>query len=272
MPSPNPMTSPLPDALLQAVCDLARSTGDAILTHYDENSLGVRLPNKADDSPLTRADLAAHACIEHGLSLLTPELPRVSEEDTASHPLRRTASRHWLIDPLDGTREFLARNGEFTVNIALIEDDQVVWGVVHAPIPQQTYWGGVALGAWRQDREGIQAIRCVPKDQSSSPCRIVASHHHLNEATRERIERVQPHQLVQAGSSLKFCRIAEGAADLYPRLAPTCEWDTAAAQAVLEGAGGQVLDLQGHRLRYSKADVLNPHFVASAPGWAQAVL
>ena len=177
-----------------------------------------------------------------------------------------------LIDPLDGTREFLARNGEFTVNIALIEADQVVWGVVHAPLLQQTYWGGAALGAWRQDRAGVHAIRCVNKDQSSSPCRIVASHHHLNEATRERIERVQPHQLVQAGSSLKFCRIAEGVADLYPRLAPTCEWDTAAAQAVLEGAGGQVLDLQGHRLRYSKADVLNPHFVASAPGWAQAVL
>ena len=153
MPPPNPMTSPLPDALLQAVCDLARAAGDAILAHYDESSFGVRLPNKADDSPLTRADLAAHACIEQGLAKLTPDLPRVSEEDAASHPLRLTAQRHWLIDPLDGTREFLARNGEFTVNIALIEDDQVVWGVVHAPIPQQTYWGGAALGAWRQDRE-----------------------------------------------------------------------------------------------------------------------
>jgi 3'(2'), 5'-bisphosphate nucleotidase len=247
---------------------LAQEAGALIMGHYQAWSADLRLANKADDSPLTQADLAAHECITQGLSNLTPNIPVVSEEDAGSHATRTQVVCYWLIDPLDGTREFLDRNGEFTVNIALIESGRSVWGVVHAPVPQQTYWGGPGLGAWRQDASGTAGIRSTPRDDPSAICRILASKSHLNELTQAFIARIQPHELVQAGSSLKFCRLAEGMADVYPRLSPTCEWDTAAAQAVLEGAGGAVLDLQSAPLGYSKPELLNPSFVAWAPGWS----
>jgi 3'(2'), 5'-bisphosphate nucleotidase len=246
---------------------LAEQAGALIMGHYQAWSAELRLANKADDSPLTRADLAAHDCIAPGLSKLTPNIPVVSEEDVSSHATRTQADRYWLIDPLDGTREFLDRNGEFTVNIALIESGRSVWGVVHAPVTQQTYWGGPHLGARRQDAAGTMPLRLTPRHDPSAICRILASKNHLNESTRAFINRIQPHELLQAGSSLKFCRLAEGLADVYPRMSPTCEWDTAAAQAVLEGAGGAVLDLQGAPLGYSKPELLNPSFVAWAPGW-----
>ena len=258
---------PLPPDVTSAVCRLADQAGALILAHYQAGSSELRLANKADDSPLPQADLAAHECITQGLSILTPHIPVVSEEDPASHATRTRSARYWLIDPLDGTREFLDRNGEFTVNIALIESGRSVWGVVHAPVAQQTYWGGPDLGAWRQEPSGMVAIKTTPRDDPSAICRILASKSHLNELTLAFIARIQPHELMQAGSSLKFCRLAEGMADVYPRMSPTCEWDTAAAQAVLEGAGGWVLDLQGHPLAYSKPELLNPHFIAAAPGW-----
>jgi 3'(2'), 5'-bisphosphate nucleotidase len=253
----------------QALCELAQAAGQAILQWYQwPTDEGVQLANKSDDSPLTRADLAAHDCIAQGLRRLTPDIPVVSEEDSASHAQRMQYPRHWLIDPLDGTREFLARNGQFTVNLALIESGVSVWGVVHAPVSGLTYWGGVGWGAWRQQAQLKTPIQATPQRDPAKPCRILASKSHLNDATRQFIDRVQPHVLLQAGSSLKFCQMAEGLADVYPRLSPTCEWDTAAAQAVLEGAGGAVLDLQGQPLRYGKADIYNPHFLACAPGWS----
>jgi 3'(2'), 5'-bisphosphate nucleotidase len=258
---------PLPPDVTSAVCRLADQAGALILGHYQAWSADLRLANKADDSPLTQADLAAHDCIAKGLSKLTPNIPVVSEEDVDSHATRTQAVRYWLIDPLDGTREFLDRNGEFTVNIALIESGRSVWGVVHAPVPQQTYWGGPGLGAWRRDASGTVTLRSNLRHDRSAICRILASKNHLNELTRAFIARIQPHVLLQAGSSLKFCRLAEGQADVYPRMSPTCEWDTAAAQAVLEGAGGSVINLQGHPLAYSKPELLNPHFIAAAPGW-----
>lgn len=254
------------------LCALAQAAGQRILHWYHTpHGDGVQLANKSDDSPLTQADLAANECITEGLKALTPDIPVVSEEDQASHAQRTGWNTHWLIDPLDGTREFLARNGQFTVNLALIESGVSIWGVVHSPVSGLTYWGGAGLGAWRQDAHGTTPIQVSAVRKPATPCRILASQSHLNDATRQFIERVQPHVLMQAGSSLKFCQIAQGQADVYPRLGPTCEWDTAAAQAVLEGAGGAVMDLQGQPLRYSKADIFNPHFLACAPAWVDLI-
>ena len=178
------------------------------------------------------------------------------------------ASRFWLIDPLDGTKEFIAKNGEFTVNIALIDHGRSVLGVVYAPALALLYWGGLGLGAYRiQDgrTETISVAHKLFNEQTQTQtCRVVASKSHLNESTQQFIDKLDSVSLIQAGSSLKFCLIAEGAADIYPRLAPTCEWDTAAAQAVLEGAGGVVLDFNTREpLCYGKREVLNPSFVAS---------
>ena len=174
---------------------------------------------------------------------------------------RQSHGRFWLIDPLDGTKEFISRNGEFTVNIALIEAGRTVLGVVYAPAMDALYWGGAGLGAFRCIGGQTVAIK-VAASTPGAALRVVASKSHLNEATRSFIDRFGEVSLVQAGSSLKFCRVAEGEADIYPRLGPTCEWDTAAAQAVLEGAGGVVVDLEGAPLLYGKPDVLNPSFIA----------
>lgn len=232
---------------------------------YDgPQDLPVQLANKADDSPLTRADLAAHQCICEGLEQITPGVAVVSEESEESQRARQPLGHFWLIDPLDGTKEFLARNGEFTVNIAWVVDGVAAWGVVYAPALDLMYWGGQGGGAWRARAGRSEAIRVAPPVAAGAPRRVVASKSHLNAETRAFIDQLGPVQLIQAGSSLKFCKVAEGQADVYPRLAPTCEWDTAAAQAVLEGAGGRVVDVHGQRLRYGKPDVLNPHFVADS--------
>ena len=221
----------------------------------------VVVARKDDDSPLTAADLASHRHIAGELDRRTPAIPVVSEEDADSQRHRRSDGTFWLIDPLDGTREFMARNGEFTVNIALIHQGRPVFGVVYAPALRQMYWGGVGSGAWRAQDDG--AAEAIHVRTPAAPLRIVASKSHLNEDTRTFIASLGSVTVVQAGSSLKFCRVAEGSADLYPRLSPTCEWDTAAAQAVLEGAGGVVVDRSGSPLRYGKPEVLNPSFVAA---------
>ncbi len=217
---------------------------------------------KADASPVTEADRAAHRCLSRALAALTPGWPVVSEEDEASFVHRTGPGPYWLLDPLDGTKEFISGAADFTVNIALVERGRSRLGVVHAPALGQTYWGGPGLGAWREEAGQAQAI-AVAQPQPGMPCRVVASKSHLDPRTEALIARLGEVSLLQAGSSLKFCRVAEGLADIYPRLAPTCEWDTAAAQAVLEGAGGQVVDLNGQALRYGKAEVLNPFFIAT---------
>lgn len=251
--------------LAPEVCQVVEFAGDAVMDIYGAGGSGAGLLSlKADDSPLTLADLAAHNAIVAGLKRLTPTIPVVSEEDPGSFAHRIASGSFWLIDPLDGTKEFLARTGDFTVNVALIEDAEPVWGVVYAPALEQMFWGGRTFGATRRTPEGEVSLRGLMSTTWESPCRVVASKSHLNERTEAFIQKLRQVDLVKAGSSLKFCRIAEGLADVYPRLAPTCEWDTAAAQAVLEGAGGHVYDTQGHRLCYGKADVLNPDFIAAS--------
>jgi 3'(2'), 5'-bisphosphate nucleotidase len=259
-------------ALADQVLDIARAAGEAIMQIYAElqqkgalaSEVGVA--HKDDGSPLTRADLAAHRIIAARLAALTPEVPVVSEEDSLSMRHRLPSGEFWLIDPLDGTKEFLAQNGQFTVNIALVRDGRSVFGVVLAPALLEAYWGGDGLGAMRKKEGRTEPIRVArPRGNGWRP-RVLASKSHMNAETVAFIERLGAHELVQAGSSLKFCRLAEGAADLYPRLGPTCEWDTAAAQAIVEAAGGHVTRLDGAPLRYGKPEVLNPHFVAaSAP-------
>ena len=246
--------------LIQQLLPIARAAGDAIMAIYSRGTPEVQL--KEDDSPVTEADLAAHSVLTSQLTPLLSECPVVSEEDAGSLVHRQSHGRFWLVDPLDGTKEFIARNGEFTVNIALIEDRRCVLGVVYAPAIDALYWGGAGLGAFRCMGGQTAAIK-VAASNLGKASRVVASKSHLNEATRSLIDRLGEVSLVQAGSSLKFCRVAEGEADIYPRLAPTCEWDTAAAQAVLEGAGGAVVDLQGIPLLYGKPDVLNPSFIAT---------
>jgi len=250
--------------LVEPLLQIARTAGEQIMAIYNTEDIGQSL--KADQSPVTLADLAAHNSLAPALKQLA-DWPVVSEEDEASLTFRTTASRFWLIDPLDGTKEFIAKNGEFTVNIALIDQGRSVLGIVYAPVLGLLYWGGPALGAFRMQGGRTQAISVAQEtDQPNhaQQCRVVASKSHLNEATQKLIDKLGEVSLIQAGSSLKFCRVAEGTADIYPRLAPTCEWDTAAAQAILEGAGGVVLDFNSLMpLCYGKPEVLNPSFVAA---------
>lgn len=249
----------LTDKLIDSVIKVAEEAGRAILGVYDGP---IKVTVKEDESPLTQADQAAHNVIEYALEHLTPEWPVVSEEsDELRKQCRTQAECYWLIDPLDGTKEFIRRNGEFTVNIALILHGKPVFGVVHVPVTRLSYWGGLGLGSWKRSDQGQQAIKVSPP-LPGFPLKVVGSRSHLTAETEAYLAALGEYELVSVGSSLKFCLLAEGRAHLYPRLGPTCEWDTAAAQAVLEGAGGHVETLEGEALHYSKPDILNPWFVA----------
>ena len=230
--------------------------------------------HKRDDSPLTAADLAAHRHLMEGLAQLTPELPRLSEEDAEIPFAERQAwHRYWLLDPLDGTREFVKRNGEFTINVALIDDGRPVLGVVHAPVLGTTYSAAEGGGAWKQT--GDAAPIPLHTVRTRKPPRLLTSRSHRSPALEKLMTRLSPHETLNIGSALKFGLVAEGGADLYPRLGPTSEWDTAAGQCVVEQAGGSVTDMSGSPLRYNtKESLINPHFlVAGESGypWQQYV-
>ena len=221
-----------------------------------------RVGNKEDHSPLTAADLASHHCLVEGLEGLRPRHPVLSEESGGpSLDQRLTWETFWLIDPLDGTKEFIRRNGEFTVNIALIHRHQPVLGVVYAPARDSCYFASEGCGAFRQDDASEpQSIRVTAI--APARVRVVGSRSHGTVALELYLRRLGEHQRVSIGSSLKFCLVAEGAADLYPRLGPTSEWDTAAAHCVVREAGGEVTDLRGTPLRYNaRKSLLNPHFL-----------
>jgi 3'(2'), 5'-bisphosphate nucleotidase len=243
------------------VAAIARAAGREILEVYAQEGSAPTL--KADASPLTAADLRSHRLIVSALAALTPGVPVLSEE-AARPPYAERAcwARYWLVDPLDGTREFLSRNGEFTVNIALIEAHAPVLGVVHVPVSDTTYRGFPGEGAWRQVGDApARPVRVAAR--AADPVRVVGSRSHRGDSLEGFLARLGAHALREAGSSLKLCMIAEGAADVYPRLGPTSEWDTAAAHAVVVAAGGTVVQLDGEPLRYNTRDsLLNPSFVA----------
>lgn len=264
--------------LMHEVVRLARRAGEAILPFWRAD---VAVTTKADDSPVTAADLAAHQVIVQGLQALAPQIPVLSEED-CDIPVerRRQWQRWWLVDPLDGTKEFIAGSEEFTVNIALVEQGQVVFGVVAMPVNGRCYYGGRALGAWRSDgNDAARPIQVRTRPPEGERFTVVASRRHSSPRQQALLAglgaRLGEPLLANIGSSLKFCLLAEGAADCYPRLAPTSQWDTAAAQGVLEGAGGEVLALDGQALCYQPRDsLLNEHFLALPRGaaWRQGLL
>jgi 3'(2'), 5'-bisphosphate nucleotidase len=252
---------PDPTALLGPVVDIVRRAGEAILRVYESNDQGTTA--KADDTPLTVADLASHWVILESLAALTPAIPVLSEESVAVPFEERRAWQHyWLVDPLDGTKEFLAKNGEFTVNVALIADHEPVLGVVGVPARAVIYTGVSGTGAQRLTR-GKDPTVIRTRRPARTPVRVVGSRSHRGDSLDGFLARLGPHELLPIGSALKFCIVAEGDADVYPRLGPTSEWDTAAAHAVLVAAGGAVVTTSGARLRYNtKASILNPFFVA----------
>ena len=254
------------DALLEGMAKIARLAGAAILEVYDRADFSV--VSKADDSPLTAADLAAHRIIVDALAELAPDIPVLSEEsDEISFAERSSWTTYFLVDPLDGTKEFINRNGEFTVNIALIEHHKPVLGAVYVPVQDKLYLGNVeANQATRETVDGSKPIRC--RQLNGKSVTVVASRRHGSDTLVSLMANLEKRYEVateNVGSSLKFCLIAEGEADLYPRFAPTSEWDTGAAQALVVAAGGQVVNLDFEPLDYNaKENILNPHFVVFA--------
>jgi len=246
------------EKLIEPIVALAVQAGNAILEVY---ATEFDVQSKSDESPLTQADLASNQCIVAGLAELTPDIPIISEESgLPEFEERRQWNCYWLIDPLDGTKEFVNRNGEFTVNIALIESNRPIFGVVHVPVQNKTYIGCEGRGS--ELRDGGQVTKIQVSETSGVPVRIVGSRSHRGSSLDAFLERLGESDIVPMGSSLKFCTVAEGNADVYPRLGLTSEWDTAAAQAVVEQAGGKVLELDGKPLSYNrKSDILNPWFV-----------
>lgn len=251
------------EKLLAPLLDIARSASIEIMRIY---STDFAVAVKADASPVTAADLAAHKVIVNDLRRITPDLPVLSEE-SADIPFaeRRRWDSYWLVDPLDGTKEFISKNGDFTVNIALVQGGTPVVGVVHIPASGLSYYGCVGVGAFRRDKDGQAAPIRVRKLIAGAPVKVVASRSHRGPLLDGYLAKLGPHETVSRGSSLKFCLVAEGAADVYPRLGPTSEWDTAAGHAILLAAGGQVIGMDGEPLAYNtKESLLNPHFIAFA--------
>lgn len=252
-------TDKMTQTRIDQVMAIAETAGKAILEIYARD---FQIDEKEDKSPLTEADLAAHHIIVDALAQLTPEIPLLSEESAETDFSERKGwQRYWLIDPLDGTKEFIKKNGEFTVNIALIENHAPILGVVHVPVSGRTYAGETGKGAFVVE-DGMRTEISVTS-QAQAPLRVAGSRSHAGESLQRYLEKLGEHELVSMGSSLKLCLVAEGKADIYPRLGPTSEWDTAAAHAVVTAAGGEVTDLQGEILKYNaKESLLNPHFLA----------
>ena len=248
--------------LVQEVCNICKDAADRIMEIYTTD---FAVDNKQDSSPLTNADIASHKTICAGLSGILPRFPVLSEE-SADIPFseRKKWDRYWLIDPLDGTREFIKKNGEFTINVALIEHHQPVLGVVHVPVSGITYYASMGQGAYKQSPDS-DAIPIKVKSTRANEIIIAGSRSHGNEKQQSFIDRLGNVEIHAIGSSLKFCLVAEGIVDIYPRFGPTSEWDTAAAQCIVEEAGGSVVDLGYKKLTYnSKSSLLNPEFLVIA--------
>ncbi len=244
----------------EQVKDIAREAGAAIMPFFKVQNLGIN--TKLDDSPVTEADFSAHKVIEQHLAELTPDIPLLSEEsEEHTKRQRRKWSRYWLVDPLDGTKEFIAGKPEFSVNIALIDQGKPVFGVIYAPVFDSLYFAGDGAGAWKQvGQDSADSIQTKPP---TSTFLVTISSRTRREPVKQLLEPIKPYEFLIAGSSLKMCYIAEGEVDIYPRLGATSEWDTAAAQIILQQAGGAVLNKQLKPLTYNQRDTLiNPHFLA----------
>jgi 3'(2'), 5'-bisphosphate nucleotidase len=253
------------ETLLAPLLDIARAAGGEIMRVY---ATEFTVEMKEDRSPVTAADLAAHKVIVQDLKRITPDLPVLSEESAdIPYAERSRWDSYWLVDPLDGTKEFINKNGDFTVNIALIQGGVPVVGIVHVPVTGMSYYGCVGVGALRRDKDGQASPIKVRKLIPDKPVKVVASRSHRGDLLDGYLAKLGLHETVSRGSSLKFCLVAEGSADVYPRLGPTSEWDTGAGHAVLLAAGGQVIGMDGKPLAYnSKDSLLNPHFIAYADG------
>jgi len=247
--------------LVNPVCDIAKRAGEEIMKIYAE---GFEIEEKKDHSPLTTADLASHNLIIQELEKLTPNIPILSEESASiSFSERSVWDQYWLIDPLDGTREFIKRNGEFTVNIALISHHESSLGVVYLPVNDISYFASKNNGAYKQEQNKaatkINARHSTPQDKPT----ICGSRSHAGKSLQALQEKIGEFDLISMGSSIKMCLVAEGVADIYPRFGPTSEWDTAAAHCVVNEAGGKIVDMQLETLRYNTKDsLLNPSFIA----------
>jgi 3'(2'), 5'-bisphosphate nucleotidase len=251
-----PMASGELTLSVPALCQLAREAGKAILTVYDT---AFQVNQKDDASPVTAADTVAEGIILQGLAELAPDIPVVSEEAASAGIVPQVGPCFWLVDPLDGTREFIQRNGEFTVNIALIDHGKPVFGIVYVPVHRQLFVGGRDLGAWMEDDLGCRRVQCrLPPEDGIT---VVSSRSHGDaDALQAFLAPRRVAYTTTAGSSLKLCLVAAGEADLYPRLGPTMEWDIAAGHAVVVAAGGEVLTLDDRSLSYGKPGFRNPHF------------
>ena len=246
--------------LLKQVEDIAKEAGSVMMEIYNKD---FAIYEKDDQSPLTEADLAANEVIKKGLLSLEQQYPLLSEE-SADIPweTRKTWNSYWLVDPLDGTKEFIKKNNEFTVNIALIKNNTPAMGVVFVPATKTTYSGIVGKAAYKEDASGRKEITSTPFKEGK--CIVMGSRSHQSDAIKDYLSKYPEYELKPAGSSLKFCLVAEGVAHIYPRLGPTCEWDTGAAHAVLKAAGGEVINYETNSpLEYNKKEeYLNPYFIA----------
>ncbi len=250
------------DKTIHDIERLAVKAGLEIMSVYNQAG-DVEVTYKKDDSPLTRADTAANDVIVNGLNTLAPDISVLSEESkSVPYEERNSWKEYWLVDPLDGTKEFIKRNGEFTVNIALVRDGKPVMGVVHAPCLDVTYLAAEGFGAYMRSG-ACELLTIKAGDYQKDGLKVLVSRSHATGELLEFVNKLGDHEQMSIGSSLKLCKVADGSASLYPRIGPTMEWDTAAAHCVVEQAGGNVTDLQGSPLRYNKEDLLNPYFMVT---------
>ncbi len=251
--------------LISEIKEIAIKAGEAILTIY-HSDMDFGVEAKSDDSPLTIADKKANDIIVAGLKSLNHQFPIISEENKLlDYEERKDYDHFWLVDPLDGTKEFIKKNGEFTVNIALVKRDRPVLGVVYTPVTEELFFAFKDGGAFKSIQGVTKEINANKFEMTDRNLRVICSRSHLNDETQKFVDGLNQPELVSKGSSLKFLMLAEGKAELYPRIAPTMEWDTGAAQVILEEAGGSVIQFQSDDpLVYNKANLLNPYFIASA--------
>jgi len=251
----------LSEQLISATVEIAKEAGIAITEIYNSD-FDYQL--KKDLSPITAADNLSHNIITERLKILTPKIPILSEENcNIPYKIRSQWTQYWLVDPLDGTKEFISQNGEFTVNIALIENNNPILGVIHLPVTNETYWGSQVNGSFYSNKNNdVERIRVSENHQN--PMRLVASRSHPSDMLNALLEKIVDYEIIEVGSSIKFCLIASGQADCYPRFGPTSEWDTAAGEAIVRFAGGHVIATNGNSMNYNlKEDYLNPNFLVS---------